>query len=157
MVSKKLPAVPPLPVCACCPSHQDMESISPSFESGLAVWLTLTNRTWQEWGSAGSRAGPKGAWFCICHAIRKQSRQLVTPVHITECRRTGKPSPTQMAELHQCFKPLVVWWLVPLQKIIVTPKTIQNISSPQRISSSFAVNLHLYSQINAALVSIPIA
>lgn len=32
----------------------------------------------------------KGGCFCICHVVRRQSRQLVTPGHITESHRTAK-------------------------------------------------------------------
>lgn len=30
-------------------SHQQLESLSPTLESGLALWLALTNRKWQKW------------------------------------------------------------------------------------------------------------
>ena len=34
--------IPPLPVGACHSSHQEVESISPPLQSGLALWLALT-------------------------------------------------------------------------------------------------------------------
>lgn len=61
------PANPPNSVYLCCPSHQDMKSISPLLKSKLVLWLTLTSRMKQKWHCASlglAITGPGSIHFC---------------------------------------------------------------------------------------------
>lgn len=43
-------------------SHKGLESMSPPFSSGSALWLALANRIWQKWQCASPEPGPKRPW-----------------------------------------------------------------------------------------------
>lgn len=76
---------PAIPICAQCSSNQEAASISPAFESGLALWLALTNR--MRW-----------RWHCQCRAsplrgLEASSFSLLEASHsglTADCKRQHK-------------------------------------------------------------------
>lgn len=121
MLFPKRPQVSPsLKPCHCviwlCSfSHQEVKSISLPLESGLALWLALANKKWQECHCVSSESGPlEILWTFLFENLFNHGTELM---YLLDNERPSEPEPEQpgypgqASEISKAHQQLRCSWL----------------------------------------------